>query len=258
MSLDGEVALVTGGAKGSGEAHVRELVSRGALVAICDVLDERGEALATELGDSAIYVHLDVSQEADWRTAIEAVEAALGSVTVLVNNAGVAHGQPLDEYDLGEWARVLSIDLTGVLLGMKYVTPGMKRLRHGSIINVSSLMATRGAVGSYAYVAAKWGVRGLSKSAAIELGRYGIRVNTLLPGFIETDMTAQHSATDLEIPLRRGGTTGELAKTVAFLASSDSSFTTGAEFLVDGGQTSNIGGWDELMGFTLRGPLGDL
>jgi 3alpha(or 20beta)-hydroxysteroid dehydrogenase len=257
MDLSQDVVLVTGAASGSGAAHARAFIAAGARVVLGDVLDEQGTALAGELGERARYVHLDVSQEPHWAEAIAATEQAFGIVTVLVNNAGVVHDAPLTDYELADWHRVLDINLTGVFLGMKHVAPGMKSLRRGSIINVSSVMGQRGAAHSYSYVASKWGIRGLTRSAAIELGGYGVRVNTVLPGFIQTAMTAADDPADLEIPLRRSATPEELAPTMLFLASDASSFMTAAELDVNGGQLANIARYDALHGVDLTTPVPD-
>ena len=257
MDLTNDVVLITGAARGSGAAHARAFIGAGASVVIADVLDDEGAALADSLGERALYVRLDVGLEQDWIDAIAATARAFGSVTVLVNNAGVVHDAPLVDYDLDDWQRVISVNLTGVFLGMKHVAPGMKALKRGSIINVSSLMGQRGAAHSYSYVASKWGVRGLTRSAAIELGGHGIRVNTVLPGFIQTSMTAEDDPSQLEIPLRRSATPEELAPTMLFLASDDSSFMTAAELAVDGGQTANIARYDGLHGIDLTTPLAD-
>src|SRR5665213_210797 len=137
MKLDGQVALVSGGARGMGETHIRALLAEGAKVVLADILDEQGEALAAELGDDALYVHLDVTQEQSWADAIAAAEKAFGSVSILVNNAGIAHGAPFEQYTLDMWNAIIAVNQTGVFLGMRAVVPGMKRLKHGSIITVS-------------------------------------------------------------------------------------------------------------------------
>ncbi len=238
--LTGEVALVTGGARGMGEAHSRALLAAGARVVIADVLDERGLALAAELGDGTRFIHLDVTQEADWATAVTAFSEDLGPVSILVNNAGIANGAPLEQFTLELWNSIIAVNLTGVFLGIRTVTPGMKELGHGSIINISSVEGLRGEPYLHGYVASKFAVRGLTKSAAQELGPFGIRVNSVHPGFIETEMTADFSSKQLQIPMHRGGSADEVAKMIVFLAGSDSSYSTGAEFVVDGGMTAGI------------------
>lgn len=254
MNLEDDIVLITGGAQGSGAAHAKAFIDAGARVVVADVADEVGTALVESLGPRALYLHLDVSSEDNWVEAVKRTEEAFGTVSVLVNNAGVVYGQQLENYALEDWNRVIGIDLTGTFLGMKHVATGMKAARRGSIINISSMMGQRGSAYSYSYVAAKWGVRGLTKSAAIELGGHGIRVNTVLPGFIATAMTAADDPADLEIPLRRSATPEELTGTILYLASSASSFTTGAEIAVDGGQSANIPRYDGLHGFIMTGP----
>jgi 3alpha(or 20beta)-hydroxysteroid dehydrogenase len=238
--LTGEVALVSGGARGMGEAHSRALSAAGAKVIVADILDERGEALAAELGPDARYVHLDVTQESDWANAVTVFADELGPVSILVNNAGIANGAPLEQFTLELWNAIIGVNLTGVFLGIRAVTPGMKQLRHGSIINISSVEGLRGEPYLHGYVASKFAVRGLTKSAAQELGPFGIRVNSVHPGFIETEMTAEFSPKQLQIPMHRGGSPDEVAKMIVFLAGSDSSYSTGAEFVIDGGMTAGI------------------
>ena len=248
------IAIVTGGSRGNGAAQCRALVAAGALVLITDVLDAEGEQLAKDLGDRALYRHLDVTREGDWRAAVAMTEQRLGPITVLVNNAGIPGGGILEETTLEDWNRVISVDLTGTFLGMKHVAPSMKTAGRGSIVNISSVQGFRGSAFVYGYVAAKWGVRGMTKSAAIELASHNIRVNTVAPGFFDTPMMAGQDATDLEIPMRRAGDPAELAKTVVFLASDDSSYTTGAEIAVDGGLLSGIPLYDALHGIQMSGP----
>lgn len=240
MKLEGQVALVSGGARGMGEAHARALIADGALVVIADVLDEAGRELAEELGSNALYLHLDVTQEQSWADAIAATDAAFGPVSILVNNAGIANGAPLEQFSLDMWNAIIAVNLTGVFLGIKSVAPGMKRLGHGSIINISSVEGLRGESFLHGYVASKFAVRGLTKSASQELGAFGIRVNSVHPGFIETEMTAEFSPKQLQIPMHRGGKPDEVSKMIVFLASDDSSYSTGAEFVIDGGMTAGI------------------
>ena len=240
MKLDNEVALVTGGARGMGETHSRALLAEGAKVVIADILDSEGTALAAELGENAIFVHLDVTQEESWADAIAAAEKAFGTVTVLVNNAGIGEGAPLEQYTLEMWNRIIAINQTGVFLGLRAVVAGMKKARHGSIINISSVEGLRGGAYLHGYVASKFAVRGLTKSASQELGGFGIRVNSVHPGYIETPMTANIDSKQLQIPQHRPGKPEEVSKMIVFLASDDSSYSTGAEFVVDGGMTAGI------------------
>jgi 3alpha(or 20beta)-hydroxysteroid dehydrogenase len=240
MKLDNEVALVTGGARGMGETHSRALIEEGARVVIADILDDEGLALAEELGENAMYVHLDVTVEESWDGAIALIEEQFGPVTVLVNNAGIANAGSLEDYTLAQWNTIIAVNQTGVFLGIKAVVPGMKKAKRGSIINISSVEGLRGGAFLHGYVASKFAVRGLTKSVAMELGGYGIRVNSVHPGFIETPMTADLDSRQLQIPLHRGGKPEEVSKMIVFLASSDSSYSTGAEFVVDGGMVNGI------------------
>lgn len=240
MKLDNEVALVSGGARGMGATHSRALAAEGARVVIADVLDVEGAALASELGDAAIFVHLDVTSEQSWTDAIAAAEAAFGTVTVLVNNAGIANAGPLEQYSLELWNQIIAVNQTGVFLGIKAVVAGMKSAKHGSIINISSVEGLRGGAYLHGYVASKFAVRGLTKSAAMELGGFGIRVNSVHPGYIATPMTEGIDSRQLQIPLHRPGQPHEVSKMIVFLASDDSSYSTGAEFVVDGGMVNGI------------------
>jgi 3alpha(or 20beta)-hydroxysteroid dehydrogenase len=240
MKLDGEVALVSGGARGMGETHCRALLAEGAKVVIADILDEQGQALAASLGENALYVHLDVTDEDSWTEAVAAAEKAFGAVSVLVNNAGIANAGPLEQYTLADWNAIIAVNQTGVFLGIKAVVAGMKTLRRGSIINISSVEGLRGGAYLHGYVASKFAVRGLTKSASQELGGFGIRVNSVHPGYIETPMTADIDSRQLQIPQHRAGKPEEVSKMIVFLASDDSSYSTGAEFVVDGGMTAGI------------------
>jgi 3alpha(or 20beta)-hydroxysteroid dehydrogenase len=238
--LDGKVAIITGGARGQGAAEGRLFAAEGARVVLADVLDDEGRATAEEIGDAARYVHLDVTDEAQWHAAVEAAEAAFGPVTVLVNNAGILHFQALDRTTLEDFDRVLRVNVHGVFLGMKTVTPSMVRAGGGSIVNISSTAGLQGLPRFGAYVASKWAVRGLTKTAAIDLGVKGIRVNSVHPGGIDTPMIAGTSGDApfyKRLPVPRMGSADEAARAVLFLASDDASYISGAELAVDGGAT---------------------
>ncbi|MGF0118469.1 SDR family oxidoreductase [Promicromonospora sp. Marseille-Q5078] len=235
-----KVALVTGGTGGMGTTHARALVAEGAKVVVADLDDAKGEALAAELGANARSVHLDVTSEDDWTTAVAATLEAFGRIDVLVNNAGIANGAPITEFDTEAWRRIIDINLTGTFLGIRAVSPIMADAGAGSIINISSVEGLRGSAGLHGYVASKFGVRGLTKSVALELGPRGVRVNSVHPGFIDTPMTAGIDAGDLLIPLGRGARPEEVSQTVVFLASDESSYSTGAEFVVDGGLVAGV------------------
>jgi 3alpha(or 20beta)-hydroxysteroid dehydrogenase len=238
--VDNKVALITGGARGMGAADARMLVKEGAKVVIGDILDDEGQALADELGDAARYVHLDVSSADDWTAAVEIALSSFGKLNVLVNNAGIVQVGPLKTLDVARWQKVLDVNLTGPMLGTKAVIGPMIEAGGGSIINVSSIEGLRGAAYVHSYVASKWGLRGLTKSSALELASSNIRVNSIHPGFIRTPMTEHLPEDMVQTPLGRPGTPDEVATFVVFLASDESSFSTGSEFVVDGGLVTDV------------------
>ena len=247
--FDGQVAIVTGGARGIGAATVRRLVSEGASVLIADVIDADGEALASELtaaGGKAAFIHLDVASESEWTQGAERA-ASLGTLTVLVNNAGIASHYDVERETLEAFENCVRINQTGTWLGMKAVMPVMRKNGGGSIVNVSSIYATSGGTGgAIAYHGAKAAVAGMTKSAAVRYAKEGIRVNSVHPGFIHTPMTgftegdhpkakAMRDFVTTSVPMARMGKPDELASAIAFLASADASFITGTELYVDGG-----------------------
>lgn len=238
--VDGKVALISGGARGMGAAHARALVAEGGKVVIGDILDDEGKALADELGESARFVHLDVTDAEQWDAAVATAVDEFGSLNVLVNNAAIVALGQIGKFDMTKWQQVLDVNLTGTFLGMQAAVGAMKTAGGGSIINVSSIEGLRGAPMVHPYVATKWAVRGLSKSAAIELGKFNIRVNSLHPGFIRTPMTKHFPDDMVTAPLGRPGQSEEVATFVVFLASNESSFSTGAEFIVDGGLVTDV------------------
>ena len=238
--LDGKVAIITGGARGQGEAEARLFVEEGAHVVIADVLDEQGETVAAELGDNARYCHLDVSDEAAWAEVVELVLATSGHLDVLVNNAAIHHIVPIEEETRESFEQILRVNLVGTFLGMRACAPALRAFGAGSIVNISSTAGLLGYAGHGAYGASKWGVRGITKTAAVELGPE-IRVNSVHPGPIKTDMlpggrTDEHFHA---LPLRRAGEPREVAQLVCFLASDASSYITAGEFTVDGGLTAD-------------------
>jgi 3alpha(or 20beta)-hydroxysteroid dehydrogenase len=238
--LDEKVALISGGARGMGAADARMLVAEGAKVIIGDILDDEGKALADEIGESARYVHLDVTETEQWDAAVATAVSDFGRLNVLVNNAGIVALGKIGSFDMAKWQNVIDVNLTGTFLGMQASVEAMKSAGGGSIINVSSIEGLRGAPMVHPYVATKWAVRGLSKSAAIELGKFNIRVNSLHPGFIRTPMTKHFPDDMVTSPLGRPGECDEVATFVVFLASDESSFSTGAEFIVDGGLVTDV------------------
>ncbi|MCK6523970.1 SDR family oxidoreductase [Myxococcota bacterium] len=234
-SLNDQVVLVTGAARGMGAEHVRGLVARGARVVAADVLDAEGEALAAELGDRVIYNHLEVTDESQWRSALALAESRFGPVSHLVNNAGIVTFGSVESMSPETFRRTLDINLTGCWLGMHVVVPSIKRAGGGSIVNISSTAGLQGYANLGAYVASKWGLRGLTKTAALELGRDNIRVNLIHPGPIRTPMIAglgdELAAAQ---PINRIGEPKEVTAMLLFLLT-EATYSTGHEFIIDGG-----------------------
>ena len=238
--LTGKVALVSGGARGMGASHVRTMVAEGAKVVFGDILDDEGEVVAKELGDRARYVHLDVTQPENWDSAVATAVSEFGGLHVLVNNAGIINVGTIEDYALSEWQRILDINLTGVFLGIRAVVKTMKEAGRGSIINISSIEGMAGTLACHGYTATKFGVRGLTKSAAMELGPFGIRVNSIHPGLVKTPMTEWVPEDIFQSALGRIAEPKEVSNLVVYLASDDSSYSTGSEFVVDGGTTAGL------------------
>jgi 3alpha(or 20beta)-hydroxysteroid dehydrogenase len=240
--VEGMTAVISGGARGMGEAHARLLAAEGARVVIGDVLQDEGRALAKELGpETALFHPLDVTSEASWQQAVAAAEEAFGPVSGLVNNAGIVHVGPIAELSEADYRKVLDVNQVGVFLGMKSVLPSMRRAGGGSIVNISSVGGIIAFSGIVGYTASKWAVRGMSKTAAQEFGQYGVRVNSVHPGMVATAMTADSSRTHDSVghlPIPREARPEELATMVLFLLSEESSYCTGGEFTVDGGYTT--------------------
>ncbi|MBV9351481.1 MAG: glucose 1-dehydrogenase [Mycobacterium sp.] len=242
--VDGKVALISGGARGMGESHARLLVAEGAKVVIGDIIDDRGKAVADELGSgpggAARYVHLDVTQPDEWQAAVSTAVQDFGKLDVLVNNAGIVNLGQLKTFDLAKWQQIIDVNLTGTFLGMQAVVEPMTAAGGGSIINISSIEGLRGAPMVHGYVASKWAVRGITKSAALELASQKIRVNSIHPGFIRTPMTKHLPDDSVTIPLGRPAESAEVSTFVVFLASDESSYATGSEFVVDGGLVTDV------------------
>jgi 3alpha(or 20beta)-hydroxysteroid dehydrogenase len=244
--LAGKVALITGSARGMGEAHARLFVAEGAKVILTDLSEQAGQAIAQELGENALFLKHDVTKLADWQRVVAEGEAKFGPVTVLVNNAGVL-GPIAATTELTEdgYLKVCAINQHGVFYGMQAVIPSMLKAGLGSIVNISSVAGIVSIYGapSLAYVASKFAVRGMTKKTAVEFGGKNIRVNSVHPGFINTPMMAE--ATNEEggdalslIPLGRLAEPKEVSQLVLFLASDESSYITGTEHIIDGGMTA--------------------
>jgi 3alpha(or 20beta)-hydroxysteroid dehydrogenase len=236
--LKGKVALVTGGIGGMGEAHARAIVAEGGKVVIADLDDSRGRELAAELGPDAVYVHLDVTSTDDWAHAIAATKAAFGKMNVLVNNAGILGFSPIATYSDGDWERIIAVNLTGTFKGIRAAVPLLVESAPSSIINVSSTAGLKGFANVAGYTASKYGIRGLTKSVAIELADDNVRVNSVHPGNIATKMIEGFFTGFPHVPMKRAGYPSEIADLIVFLASDESSFSTGAEFIADGGETA--------------------
>lgn len=242
--VEDKVVLITGGSRGQGAAEARLLAAEGAQVVIGDVRRDTGQELAAEIGAACRFVELDVTDAASWDAAIAAANTAFGGLDVLVNNAGIAVYTPIIGGDIEEYKKVIDVNQLGVYLGMRAAAPAMKSRGGGSIINISSIDGLIGMPFVAAYVASKFAVRGMTKVAAIELARHGIRANSIHPGYIDTAMVREPMGDELAeslgktVPLRRLGTSQEVAELVAYLASDASAYCTGSEFVIDGGVTA--------------------
>ena len=243
--LEGKTCIVTGAARGMGAATARLFASEGAKVVMSDVLEEDGQAVAAELGDAAVFVKHDVTSDDDWASVVSTAKDTFGGLDALINNAGVVHFTPVEGLNAEDAQRVLGVNTIGPMLGAKHAAPVMKESGGGSIVNISSVDGLRGCNGLTVYTASKWALRGLTKSLAYELGRSGIRVNSVHPGGVDTPMgnaaglpPDQLNATFVRVPLGRIGQPDEIANASLFLASDESSYVTGAELAVDGGWSS--------------------
>ena len=244
--LADKVALITGGSRGMGAAEARLFVEHGAQVAIADVLDAEGEVLAKELGPSARYIHLDVTDEQSWAACVDDVVQSFGALDVLVNNAGIASLAPIVDTTTEEYLRVVGVNQLGVFLGIRTAIPAMTTAARASIVNISSIEGIAGSPATIAYSASKFAVRGMTKVAAIELAPLGIRVNSIHPGGVRTPMLDPIGGVTLAarveplIPMKRLAAPEEIALLALFLASDESSYCTGSEFVADGGITASV------------------
>lgn len=237
--VDGKVALVSGGARGLGASIAQRLVEEGAKVVLGDVNADQGKKWADALGDAATFVTLDVTHFEQWENAVRTAVDVYGGLDVLVNNAGIVNYGSVDEYTLEDWHQIIAVNLSGTFYGMKAAIPTLKESPGASIINISSAAGLQGVQKLPGYTATKWGVRGLTKAAALDLGQYNIRVNSVHPGLVRTPLTEGQVA-PRHVALHRLGEAGELANMVLYLASEESSFSTGSEFVADGGLLAGL------------------
>ncbi len=239
--LDGKAAIVTGASRGIGAVTAKLFVEEGAKVVLTDILVAEGEKLAKELGRNALFMRHDVAKEEDWVDVVHQTEATFGSINILVNNAGVATTNMFESSTVEDYKWVFEVNQLSIFMGTQAVIPSMKKTGNGSIVNISSISGLVGQIGGAAYNGTKFAVRGMTKSAAIELGPLGIRVNSVHPGLVKTPMTEIPEHQEIleqmakAIPLGRIGEAIELAYLNLFLASDESSYCTGAEFVADGG-----------------------
>ena len=247
--MDGKVALISGGARGQGAAEARLFAQEGAKVVIGDLLDVDGMRVAAEiaeLGGEAVYVHLDVTREEDWQSAVQAAVSAFGKLDVLVNNAGIWRRGRVEDTSVEDWDAVQNVNSKGVFLGTKAAIPEMRKAGGGSVINISSTAGLVGGPRSTAYTASKGAVRLFTKATAIQYAGEGIRSNSIHPGPIDTEMIQQvwqgednsREESIARTPLGRVGTVDDIAYGALFLASDESSFMTGSELVIDGGSTA--------------------
>lgn len=238
-SLNDKVIIVTGGAQGMGYTNAEVLVEKGAKVIITDINEEAGRKAEEELGESVLFIKQDVSKEEDWKRVVDTTIEKYGKVDALVNNAGITFNTPMEELSLDDYMKIVNINQVSVFLGMKAVSPHMKREKNGSIINISSMNGLVG--GAIGYTDTKFAVRGMTKSAAIELSPYNVRVNSVHPGVIQTPMIEQEGVKEAVeafmkgVPMRRTADAREVSYLVAFLASDEATYSTGSEFVIDGG-----------------------
>ena len=239
--LDGKVAIITGAARGLGASHAKGFANEGAKVIVTDILEEEGKKTAEEIGDSAIFLKLDVTNPDNWKDVVETGEKKFGKINVLVNNAGLIINEPTLNVTVENFTKAYEVNQLGALLGIQAVIPSMQESGGGSIVNISSASGIMGQAESAGYNATKFAVRGLTKTIAAEFGKDNIRANSVHPGPVETDMTAQEEVKDLiesikeRIPLGRLGEPEEITNLCIFLASDESSYSNGSEFKVDGG-----------------------
>lgn len=241
--LQDKVAVITGGARGMGASHVRKFIEEGAKVIFTDIRVELGEELERELGNNAKFLQHDVTKEEDWTRVVDEAESTFGAINILVNNAGVDFDSSIENTTEKDYRRVIDINQVSVFLGMKHTLESMRKSGSGSIVNISSMAGIKVFPHRVAYAASKFAVRGMTKVAALEFAEYGIRVNSVHPGIINTPILGVSEGSEIleqtaqTIPLKRIANSEEVSNLVLFLASDESSYSTGAEFLIDGGST---------------------
>ncbi len=240
--LQDKVVVITGGAQGMGKLHAKKAIAEGAKVVITDINDELGQKTANSLGDDVLFIKHDVSKETDWNHVIQEVMNKWNRIDVLVNNAGITYNKTIDQISLEDYMKIVNINQVSVFLGIKTVSKIMKSQKQGSIINISSMNGLVG--GAIGYTDTKFAVRGMTKAAAKELSPYNIRVNSVHPGVIKTQMLEQDDVKEAvkefekTIPMRRVAQPEEISNLVCFLGSDDASYSTGSEFVIDGGITA--------------------
>lgn len=239
--VEGKVAIITGGTGGMGESHSRKLISEGAKVVITDIDEKKGNTLAAELGENALFIKHDVSSEEDWKKVVDQTEEKFGPVNILVNNAGITIKKSIEDFTLAEYKKVIDVNQVAIFLGMKTAVKSMKKVKSGSIINISSLNGLVGSSDQIAYDSSKFAVRGMTKSAAAEFADYGIRVNSIHPGLVDTPILHTEGVQEAikgmvnAIPMKRVARPEEVSNLVLYLASDEASYTTASEFVIDGG-----------------------
>ena len=249
--FDGQTVLVSGAARGMGESHARGFLDEGASVVVADVRDDEGTRLAEDLGGRAVFAHLDVTRAEDWDRVVREAERRFGPVSVLVNNAGISAYGLIEETGPDVWRRVIDINLTGQFLGIRAATPSLRRAGGGVIVNVASVGGFIGGAGLAAYGASKWASRGLTRSAALELGRDGIRVVSVSPGMVRTAMAGEPGVADIPVDthaIPRMARPEEITDLVLFLASREAAFITGADYIADGGALAGVAPQAETAG----------
>lgn len=240
--LENKVIIITGAAQGMGKSHAKKCVNEGAYVVITDLNTEAGQKTADEFGDKAMFITHDVTKEEDWKKVVHTVLEKWGQIDVLVNNAGITFNTPMEDLALDSYMKILNINQVSVFLGMKSVASTMKKQKNGDIINISSINGIVG--GAIGYTDTKFAVRGMTKAAAKELSPYNVRVNSVHPGVIQTPMLEQEGVKQQveefvkSIPIRRTAESEEVSNMIVFLASDDSTYATGSEFILDGGITA--------------------